>query len=377
MTRIALALGGGGARAAYQVGVLQALAQAGGDVPFKIVTGVSAGAINAAHLASHGPPLAGSIEALTEHWTHLTVDRVFESGAGGLFWNVLKYGTRLLTGGRLKTDRPAGMVDTEPLRKFLEDALPHRDGRLIGVEDRLERGGIDAVGITAIDYGTGRSVTWVEGAEQFPDLWERRNRIGVHAKLTIDHILASAALPLLFPAVRVGASWFGDGGVRLTAPLSPALHLGADRILVISPRYNRSFTEASQSDIDGPPPTAQILGVLFHATLIDNLDYDANILERITHLVERIPPSERGPFRPVRVLTIRPSVDLAKIATEFEPQLPRAFRFLERGLGTQQTRSADFLSYLMFQENYIRALIELGRRDTQRDLHEILDFIQA
>jgi NTE family protein len=184
-------------------------------------------------------------------------------------------------------------------------------------------------------------------------------------RLTLEHILASAALPMFFPAVRIGSEWFGDGGVRLTAPLSPALHLGANRILAISTRYDRSKAETAMPTVPGYPPPAQVLGSLLNAVFLDLIDQDALRLHRINELLERLPADRRDGMRIVDLLVIRPSRDLGRLAAEFEPQLPRAFRFMTRGLGTREQKSPDLLSLLLFQQDYIRRLMEIGARDAE------------
>ncbi len=171
--------------------------------------------------------------------------------------------------------------------------------------------------------------------------------------------------------------YFGDGGLRLSAPLSPAIHLGAEKILAISTRYNRTAAEARLPEVTGYPPPAQVLGVLLNSVFLDLLDQDALRLERLNHLLEKLPPGERGDLRPVKLLVLRPSVDLGRLANEFEPQLPKTFRFLTRGLGTRQTKSPDFLSMVLFQPDYIGRLIELGESDAESRASEIDAFIRA
>jgi NTE family protein len=196
-------------------------------------------------------------------------------------------------------------------------------------------------------------------------MWERPLRRSVRAKLTIDHVLASASLPIIFPAVRLGRHWHGDGGIRLSAPLSPALHLGAGRILAISTHHAKSFAEADEPQTIGYPPPAQILGQLVDAIFLDVMDEDASRMERANAFLRDLPPGERHGYRLVDLAVVRPSQDLGRLAAEFEPQLPRAFRFLTRSLGTQQTSNADFLSLLMFVPEYLQRLIEMGEADAR------------
>jgi NTE family protein len=177
--------------------------------------------------------------------------------------------------------------------------------------------------------------------------------------------MASTALPIFFPAIEVDEQWYGDGGIRLTAPLSPAVHLGADRILAISTRYNRSRAEADRPSSNGYPQPAQIVGSLFNAVFLDLFDADALTLERVNKAMEILPPALRGDYRMVRLLVLRPSRDLGKLANDYEARLPFAFRFMTRGLGTREMRSNDLLSLMMFQPDYLTRLIELGEADAE------------
>ncbi|HVT45131.1 MAG TPA: patatin-like phospholipase family protein [Thermoanaerobaculia bacterium] len=368
-SRIAIVLTGGGARAAYQIGVLQGIARRFPDVSFDVVTGVSAGAINAMYLAAGTGSTAENLLALQDLWENLEIDHVFRVDSGSLPRNVLSWGMRLLSGGH-SAPRVQGLVDTSPLRALLERIFHCTpDGYIGGIEENLARGGPAAVAVTTLDYSTGRTVTWIAG--DGGHLWERPMRRSVRARFTIDHVMASAALPILFPAVKVGNSWHGDGGIRLAAPLSPALHLGADRIIAISTRFAKTFDEAEQPQTIGYPPPAQILGQLMNAVFLDALDEDALSLERSNALLRELPPEKRGSFRLIDLLVIRPSVDLGKLAGDFEPRLPRGFRFLMRGLGTRETSSPDFLSLLMFQKDYLRRLLSLGEADATSRLDAI------
>jgi NTE family protein len=193
----------------------------------------------------------------------------------------------------------------------------------------------------------------------------------------VDHIMASAALPLFFPAVRIGDDWHGDGGIRLAAPLSPALHLGAGRIIAISTRYVGSRAEAEAPMTVGYPPPAQVLGVLMNAIFLDVIDQDVLRLERLNRLLRRLPEDQRDGLRIVDLLVLRPSRDLGRLARDYEPRLPRAFRVLTRALGTRQTLSPDALSLVMFQGDYLRRLIELGEEDAEARAEEIDRFIRG
>jgi NTE family protein len=294
-------------------------------------------------------------------------------GTWSLARNVARTGLRLVSGGLLRAPLRSALVDTRPLRELLVRTMPATDGRFTGIDENLAQGVLHAVAITASCYTTGRSVTWFQGGE--PQLWNRDHRAGERAALGIDHVLASAALPLFFPAVQVGGLWYGDGGIRLTAPLSPAIHLGATKILAISTRC------APREGLPDPataayPPPAQIAGALMNAVFLDSLDADALSAQRVNELIGAVPPERRGGLRPLDLFVLRPSRDLGRLANEFEPRLPPAFRFLTRGLGTQEARSNDLLSMVMFQPDYTGGLIAIGEADVTARIDALTAFLE-
>jgi NTE family protein len=370
---LALVMSGGGARAAYQVGVLHAIARHFPDIATPIITGVSAGAINAGFLASRTGPLGSRLGELHELWSTLEPDRVFSVGSFSLARNVMRTGFKLVSGGLVTTPHTNALVDTSPLHRLLLERMGGPDGRLRGVAENVASGALRALAITTSSYSTGQSITWVEGRDI--ELWERAHRKSRLAELTVDHVMASCALPIFFPAVRIGPNWYGDGGIRLTAPLSPAIHLGATRILAISTRYARTVAEADRSVIEDYPPPAQIIGVMFNAIFLDLFDADALTLARVNRMIECMPASERGALRKVELLVVRPSRDLGKLANDYESRLPGPFRFLTRGLGTRETKSNDLLSLLMFQSDYLARLIEIGDQDAETRMEQIGQFL--
>lgn len=373
---LALALGGGGARAAYQAGFLHALAQRFPGLDFPILTGVSAGAINTAFLASHPGDLLQRSEELCALWSRIRTRSVFDPSAASLGSKVLRWGLRLVSGGSPGAPRPHGMVDTAPLRRFLQEALgADGSGRLQGIEENLRLGRLRAAAITTSNYATGQSVTWVQG--RAVSGWIRPMRVGVEARLGVEHVMGSAALPLFFPAVKIGGDWHGDGGIRLTAPLSPALHLGATRILAISTRYQRTRVEPPPDTSRPYPAPAQVLGVLMGAIFLDNFDHDAMNLDRLNRLVEAMPEEARMGLRPVELLIVRPTRDLSVIAGEHEARLPGMFRFLMRGLGTRESRTPDSLSMVLFEPEYTSRLLELGRADARARMADLESFLRG
>jgi len=369
---LALVMGGGGARAAYQVGFLRCVAQRFPALRLPYITGVSAGAINAAHMAAHHGSFIQAVEELSHLWTNLSIETVFRVDTRSLLSNLLSWGVQLISGGGRAT-RVKGFVDTDPLRAYLSDALHAVNGEITGISYNLGTGRLRAVALSTSSYSTGQSVTWVQGEDI--EEWERPQRRSRNTTLTVEHVMASSALPLFFPAVRLGREWYGDGGIRLTAPLSPSVHLGARRVLAMSTRYAPSMEEAGSSTIEGYPPPAHVVGILMNSVFLDLLDHDALRLDRLNRLLEQVPDDRRLGLRPIKLLVLRPSRDLGRLSSQYEPQLPPVFRFLTRSLGTRQTESPDFLSLILFQPDYLRALMEIGEADAEERVDEIEEFL--
>jgi NTE family protein len=368
-------MGGGGARAAYQVGMLRCLARCFPQLEIPYITGVSAGAINAAYIASHHGTFLQAVDELTHLWGDLRIEDVFKVGSFSMAKNALGWATQLVSGGTGRTDYVRGLVDTEPLREYLSEVMHAVDGELTGIQYNLDRGRLKAIAIATSSYTTGQSVTWVQGKDIKE--WERPYRRAVARTITIEHVMASCALPLFFPAVELEGGWYGDGGIRLTEPLSPAIHLGARRVIAVSTRAESAagdLPDAPRGSFDYPPP-AQIVGVLMNSIFLDLLDADALRVERINQLLESLPKELHGELRGVRLLTLRPSVDLGELAYQHEPDLPRAFRFMTRGLGTRETDSPDFLSLILFDPDYVRTLIEIGEKDAEARVDELKELI--
>lgn len=372
---LALALGGGGARAAYQVGVLRGIAERFSSFHVPLLTGVSAGAINVAHLANHTGSFREKVEDLTRLWRELDFGDVFNVQTLPLVWRVLRIGVGLSVGLPPGVKRAQSMVDTQPLRAFLSKKLGCDSGRLEGIAQNIVSGALDAVALSALNYETGETVTFVDGKSI--ENWERPLRRGINTPLTIEHIMASAALPLLFSPVRILDQWYGDGGIRLVAPLSPAVHLGADRLLVVSTHYEFPGKPAARPKFEGPPTPAVILGALYDAVFLDHLDQDALQLERINFLLRKLKPEDRHELREVKAIVIRPSADLGKMANEFEKELPRTFRHLMRRFGSKQTNEQDLVSTVMFHREYIARLLQLGEEDAAMHASKLAMFLKS
>ena len=367
----ALALTGGGARGAYQAGVLSGIAdQCGCDFCFPIITGVSAGGINAAGMAAHSGTFAEATAHLREAWLRLSVDQVFRSNFSSLTGSFLRWAVEIGTAGR-GPFHLRGLVDTEPLGRYLADVIDFD-----GIDRNRQAGRLRALALTMTAYASGITVTFVDGEDDIPD-WTRARRLSTHGRIGVDHVMASAALPLVFPAIRVGGEFYGDGSIRQAAPLAPAVHLGADKILAISVRYGLSTEERRRPQVNGYPPPAQILGMLMHGVFLDALENDAERLQRINRTLDLLPPDSRTAdgLRHIDVLLVRPSRDLGKLSAGLIHTLPRSLRVLARGLGASRTTTPDFLSYLLFERPYIERLLELGFDDAHAQWDRIEPFL--
>jgi NTE family protein len=375
---LALVLAGGGARAAYEVGVLSAIAERAPGLEFPIVTGVSAGAINAVYLAAHAGTLSAALAGLRDHWNHLVVDRVYRIRPWHLGRAVLHGVFRTLLGGSGGEGGGGGdgavvrgLLDMSPLRDFLAARCD-----FAGIDAKIAAGRLHALALSTTSYASGDTVTFVHGVPDAP-MWRRSLRYAVRAKLTVDHVLASAALPILFPAVRLGDAFYGDGSVRQTAPLAPAIHLGARAILMV--------TQRSDPGLAAPPPAparydyptlADVIGLLLHAIFLDALEADVERLERINRTLARLPAGAAPDgLRPVRLLVLRPSRDLSALAAGSRARLPPAIRWVVRGVGGQRASAVDFLSYLLFDPAYTSALVELGYADGRAAWPRIEQFL--
>jgi NTE family protein len=376
---LGLILTGGGARAAYQVGALRALVDVVGNAhnPFPVITGVSAGAINGAALAASADDFAGGVRRLAETWLSLTPERVYRTDV----LSVTSIGARWLrnlTSGGLVTLREVNhLLDTTPLRQLLLERVA-----LDRVPSHIASGKLRGLGVTATSYLTGTAVTFFDAVASV-EPWARSRRLGRRETLSVDHVMASAAIPVFFPAVRLGDTFYGDGQVRLTEPLSPAIHLGADRLLAVGVRYLRTPADTERLNSEDANqrilPVSQVAGVLLNALFLDHLDSDTEHLERINHSLSRARPSgtEALEFRVIPVLTLRPSRELGGMAADQMDHFPRVVRYLLRGMGAGRRGGSDLVSYLAFERSYVDRLQTLGYEDTLARRGELEDFLGA
>jgi NTE family protein len=373
-----LILSGGGARAAYQVGVLAGIADLlppGAPNPFPVIVGTSAGAINAVKLASGALHFRTAVHQLTDFWQGFRSHQVLRSDWRGVIGQARRFFGNSLLG--LGSQVPVALLNSSPLRDLLNERLD-----LTGIDAAIAAKHLRAVAVTAFGYESGHAMTFYQGKGTI-DPWLRHRRLGVPTKLTVDHLLASSAIPLLFAPVKIDQEYFGDGAVRQSAPISPALHLGANRVLVVGVSGNPRGVDANrqvQRVTSGNQPTlAQISGHMLNSTFIDNLESDIEVLERMNLVSDLLPCEQRvrkKGLAPVEVLVIAPSQPIDQIAARHRHELPRALRTFLRGPGATKTSGASVLSYLLFEAGYCRELIELGRYDAMAQGEQLKRFLR-
>lgn len=372
--RIGLILTGGGARAAYQVGVLKAIAEftpRRARCPFQVICGTSAGALNAVTLAVNAGHFRKGVKYLLGIWNNSQVSDIYRTDVLGVVKNSGRWLAGLLLSvlGINRMNR-ISLLDNSPLAGFLEETLPCEK-----IQESIDKGALHALSITASGYSSGHSVTFFQGVPGLKP-WRRTRRLGMEAKIGIEHLLASSAIPFMFPAVHINREYFGDGSMRQIAPISSALHLGADKVMLLG-AWHADDEEERRSKADAYPTLAQIAGHALDSIFLDGLEVDLERLQRINNTVSLIPEELRAAtrMRHIDVLVITPSQPLEKIAERHISQLPWTIRLLLRSVGVMQRSGANLVSYLLFDKYYCRALIELGYQDALKRREEILNFL--
>lgn len=365
---------GGGARAAYQVGVLRALSELlprHVRTPFPIICGTSAGALNAAVLAAAASNFRHGVRRLMTVWKNFHVHHVYRADPVGAFGNSLWWLFTALTGGAFRR-KPVSLLDNSPLVELLRRHLDFS-----AIQRCIDTGDLLAFSVTCSGYTSGQSVTFFQGRPELRP-WERARRIGVAMPITVDHLVASSALPFIFPPVHINREYFGDGSMRQIAPVSPALHLGADRLLVIGVgRQLQHKLERVKSESD--PSLAQIAGHALNSIFLDSLEVDLERMQRINRTIEIIPgevlEQTHYPLHRVDFRLLSPSEELEGIASGHAHELPRTIRTLLYFVGGLRRSGSNLLSYVLFEKSYCRALIQLGYKDTMARKDDLLAFL--
>ncbi|TDY00960.1 patatin-like phospholipase family protein [Thiohalophilus thiocyanatoxydans] len=373
-----LIMTGGGARAAYQVGVLKAVADIlprRASSPFQILCGTSAGAINASALATHAYNFRKSVQRIAIIWSNFHAEQVFRTDALGILRTSFNWFMALMSLGMSHHSRALSLLDRTPLQNLLEQYIRTED-----IQHSIDKGFLHALSINASGYSSHQSVSFFHGQPEL-EPWNRFRRIGVRTEINVDHLMASSAIPFVFPPQKINREYFGDGSMRQMAPISPALHLGADKVMIIGNHMERAAPQHQHTHESRPPTIGQIAGHVLDSIFLDSLDADIERLERINDTVDLIPQKQRDkhgfPLRHIDTLVISPSQDIGDLAEEYIDQLPRSMRLLLRGIGAYRSDGSDLVSYLLFERAYTRRLIDLGYQDTMDKKHELIKFLDV
>jgi NTE family protein len=380
---LGLAMTGGGARGAYQAGVLKRLGEikrvkTSGN-PFPIIGGASAGAVNGGALAMGADDFSQVTSVLANLWANLKPSDVFRCDFVSQAHNSLVWILDLSFGGALGGGNARSLLDATPLRHFLKKHLD-----CSRIQDNIKRGHLYALAISATNYNSGMSYLFIQGQKGHP-MWNRSRRVTLATKITVEHICASAAIPLVFQPVKLetakGAAFFGDGCLRLQQPLSPIIRLGAEKIFAIGVRCEKREPQEETSD-QKDPSLAQVMGVLFNVMFLDHLATDVEHLERLNKLMRSGHIKHSGlegceEMRPLTVLQVTPSANLTEIAAHHQKDMPYLIQYFVNSLGRDAGSCSDLMSYLLFTPKYTRDLIELGYHDADDRADEIEDYLFA
>ena len=369
-SRSALLLSGGGARAAYQVGVLKAIAEMlpeGDPFPFSIICGTSAGSINTIALASNMSNFHTAVDKVHDVWSNFKLSHVFYADTKNLFKRIVNWAWTNIGFGR-NDDCPSSLLDNAPLRQLLTQHI-----NFDKISASIDSGDLHAYCVTACSYSTGESTTFFDGNRSIND-WQRSNRQGRRSKMNLDHLMASSAIPVVFPSVKIGWEYFGDGSMRQTTPISPALHLGADKILIIGLRQEENKTPFEEQR--GHPSLGNIAGYVMDTLFLNGLNADLERMNRVNRILESGNSKAGELFRKINYLIINPSSDISRIAQEYYTDLPKSFRIALMFLGMRKANSQRFISYLMFTKRFTQKLIDLGYRDAKARRQELCEYLE-
>ena len=373
----ALVLPGGGARGAFQVGVLKAVAEllpTGSPCPFGILSGTSAGAVNAVVLASKARRFRVAMAELEHVWANFRCSQVYRTDHWTMLKSSLHWLAALVSGGVLISP-PKALLDNSPLR-----ALLSRNVRFPRIQSGIDNGWLEAVAVTAAGYATASSTSFFQAAPRHRE-WSRARRTGRRGGLNLDHVMASIAVPFIFPPVRIRGEYFGDGAMRQATPLSPAVHLGARRILVVGVRDEAHSEPPTPETPQAQPSFGQIAGYMLDTLFMDGLYSDLERLTRVNQLLDTLEAPARtitlNVMRPIDTMLIVPSEDLRDIAFRHRGAMPRAIRALLRGVGGRDAAENRLHSYLLFESDYTRDLIRLGYEDAMKVRDELEAFVRG
>jgi NTE family protein len=374
--KVGLILTGGGARAAYQVGVLKAISEIAprrARNPFPIICGTSAGALNAATLAANAQSFRKGVQYLLNTWKNFHASQIYRTDVAGVFNNtVLWVAGVLFSAISINRLKQVSLLDNSPLAELLEELLPCEE-----IQKNIDAGYLHALSITASGYGSGESVTFYQGVAEI-EPWRRTGRVGIPTHISIKHLLASAALPFIFPAVLINREYFGDGSMRQISPIGSALHLGATRILVIGVTASSYAEQSERADIADYPSLAKIAGHALNSIFLDNMAVDVERVLKTNALVATMTDEarERSRLRHIDVMVLSPSQPVEKIAEQCASEMPWTIRLLLRLVGARQSRDSTLMSYLLSEKRFCRTLINLGYQDAMKRRDEIMRFLE-